>query len=223
MIILLPPSEGKAPGGTGIWQPGDGSFGPELERARRAVIRDLATASDAHLKVRGDLAIAARRTNLRIGKGPSLPAHQRYTGVVFQGLDVASLGGSEKKEALRSIVVVSGLLGLVRLADGVPEYRAPIDARTSRLGKLSQFWLDELTKTLQGLARRHVILDLLPQAHRAAVTATGDWRRIDLVSAQGVGGHAAKFAKGRLARWIIENGSDGLDRWRDDGWRVRVS
>jgi cytoplasmic iron level regulating protein YaaA (DUF328/UPF0246 family) len=223
VIILLPPSEGKAPGGTGIWQPDNGSFGPALEGARRAVIRDLATASDASLKVRGDLAVAARRANRQLGKGPSLPAHRRYTGVVFQGLDIASLGTTEKKEALRSIVVVSGLLGMVRLADGAPEYRAPIDARTDRLGKLSQFWHDELAETLQDLARRHVIFDLLPQAHRAAVTPVGDWRRIDLVSAQGVGGHAAKFAKGRVARWIVEHGPDGLDRWRDDGWRVRVS
>ena len=223
MIILLPPSEGKAPGGREIWQPRDGSFGEALERPRRAVLKDLATASDAHLKVRGDLAVTARQINRQLGRSPSLPGYQRYTGVVFQGLDVASLSADDKRRALRSVVIVSGLLGLVRLSDPVPEYRAPIDARTERLGKLSQFWHGELAESLAALARRHVIVDLLPQAHRAAVTPVGEWQRVDLVSSRGVGGHGAKFAKGRFARWLIQHPDEDLTTWRDDGWRVRIS
>jgi hypothetical protein len=55
------------------------------------------------------------------------------------------------------------------------------------------------------------------------VTPVGEWRRVDLVSSRGVGGHGAKFAKGRFARWLIQHPDEDLTTWRDDGWRVRIS
>lgn len=218
MIILLPPSEGKETGGIGTWTANDGVFGNALGASRRKVISALRHAPATALKVRGDTAIHALRTNALLGRSPALPARERYTGVVYQGLDFPSLGPREKRLANSSIVIVSGLGGLVRFSDPIPDYRAAIDVRLDGLGRLSQFWKPHLAGILADLAKRHVIIDVLPQAHRVALTPVGDWRTVDIETREGVGGHAAKFAKGRFVRWLLSNDPDAITSWRDDGW-----
>ena len=222
MIILLPPSEGKEPGGTGTWRPGDGSFGESLEGARKSVMAALPKTGDSALKVRGAHAEHARKSNAALGRSGSLHVRERYCGVVYQGLDYPTLSAAQKRVANRSIVVVSGLAGLVAFNDTLPDYRAPIDASVTGLGKLASFWKPELEDVLRKLAKRHVIVDVLPQAHRSAMTPVGDWRRVDIVNAKGVGGHAAKFAKGRFVRWLLDHQADEISRWREDGWRAAV-
>lgn len=222
MIILLPPSEGKEPGGTGAWGPADGIFGEPLESSRRRVMAALAKTPDAALKVRGAHAQHAREANKALGRSPALRARERYSGVVYQGLDYATLTAPQKRVAHRSIVVVSGLAGLVSFNDTLPDYRAPIDASIAGLGKLAQFWKPELAAVLHKLAQRHVIVDVLPQAHRLAMTPVGDWRRVDIVNKQGVGGHAAKFAKGRFVRWLLDHQPEEIRSWREEGWRAVV-
>ena len=222
MIILLPPSEGKEPGGSGTWKPSDGTFGEPLESARRRVMAALPKTPDAALKVRGAHAEHARQSNTSLGRSSALRARERYSGVVYQGLDYETLTAPQKRVANRSIVVVSGLAGLVAFNDALPDYRAPIDASIAELGKLAQFWKRELENVLRTLAKRHVIVDVLPQAHRSAMTPVGDWRRVDIVNKQGVGGHAAKFAKGRFVRWLLNHQPDDIATWREDGWRADV-
>lgn len=222
MILLLPPSEGKMPGGEGIWRPSEGAFGAALGAARRQVIMELPETADQSLKVRGNTALHAQEVNRRLKRAPALIARERYSGVVYQGLDYATLPAKEKRTATNSIVIVSGLMGLARFGDLIPDYRAPMDARLPKSGNLATFWRPHLQQVLEGLARRHIIVDLLPQVHRAAVDPVGRWLRVDVVDSKGSGGHAAKFAKGRLARWLLSHGPYEIESWRDDNWRATV-
>ena len=67
-LILLPPSEGKAPEGSGPpWAPGTMAV-EGLDARRGQVLRAL-----------------GRRHEARVG--PTLPAIERYTGVLYQGLE----------------------------------------------------------------------------------------------------------------------------------------
>ena len=62
---------------------------------------------------------------------------------------------------------------------------------------------------VQKLSAKHVIVDLLPQEHAAAIDFTDipNVIHVDLVSKKGgvVGGHNAKAAKGLLARHILDS------------------
>jgi cytoplasmic iron level regulating protein YaaA (DUF328/UPF0246 family) len=219
-MLLLPPSEGKADGGNArraTWSPDSGSLGSRLAEHRLDVVEALAAAhggDEKLLGVKGDHLLRAQSANSSLVGAPTLPAWQRYTGVVWDHLDPSSLEAASR----RQILVVSGLLGLVRADDPVPDYRLKMGANLPPLGKLSTWWRDTLTTEVRRLARRRVVVDLLPQEHRAALDLSGgvvEGVSLTLVDPSGKpGGHFAKAAKGELARAILTDGITVIDTWR---------
>lgn len=217
-MLLLPPSEGKAEGGSGRrapWTPDAGAFGSALADRRSEVVDALARLQGGDqrlLGVTGDHLARARAANIALRGAMTLPAWQRYTGVVWDHLDPATL----LPEARKRIVVVSGLLGLARGDDPVPDYRLKMGASPPPLGKLSTWWRTAASAELARVARRRVVIDLLPKEHRAALVLDGlEGVSLTLVDPTGKpGGHFAKAAKGELARAILVDGIEVIDRWR---------
>mgnify|MGYP001218426774 CR=1 FL=1 len=216
-MLLLPPSEGKALGGNrrrATWTPDSGSFGAGLGRHRDAIIEALSAAQGGDEKllgVRGEHLLRAQSANTSLIGASVLPAWQRYTGVVWDHLDPATLPAAARKQ----ITVVSGLLGLVRGDDPVPDYRLKMGANLRPFGKLSTWWRDALSIELARRARRRVVVDLLPQEHRAALVLDGlDGVSLTLVDPTGKpGGHFAKAAKGELAHAILTRGVGVIETW----------
>lgn len=220
--ILLPPSEGKADGGdpAGRWDPkrlpsnGPTSGLVALATGRASVARALKVAgggSPAMLGVSGRLLERARAANSSLVGAPCLPAWQRYTGVVWDHLDIGSMSAAERRRAVSSVHVVSGLGGLVRADEPMPDYRLRMSARLDPLGSLAAWWRPVVTECLVAIARGSTVVDLLPQEHRGAIdwdVLDGSVLRVDLVAKRsGVsGGHNAKAAKGLFARHLIETG-----------------
>lgn len=235
-IILLPPSEGKTAGGDRArpWTPSVGTFGAPLKAARTQVCKELSAldGGDARLLgVKGAHLERAQNSNSSLVRSPSLAAWQRYSGVVWEHLDLGSLPAAERNKILRRIFVPSGMAGLVRADDPLPDYRLKMGARVADLGLLSTWWRPLLTPALATAAKSRVIVDLLPNEHRAAF----DWPdlpttvRVDLVSRSGavVGGHNAKAAKGRLARHLLTSGGTDLGRmvssFKDPEYSARIT
>jgi cytoplasmic iron level regulating protein YaaA (DUF328/UPF0246 family) len=214
LVVLLPPSEGKAAGGTGRWAPTSGRFGRRLHEPRQAVVDALARTelTERQLGVRGDLLDRAHAAAAAIvaGRARRLAAWQRYTGVVWQHLDPATLDDEQRAR----ILVPSALLGLVGGNDPVPDHRLKFDVRLDGdLGqRLDRFWRPHLTDALRhATTARTTIVDLLPNEHRNAIDLDGDRvlrkrvHRPDDVP--NIGGHDGKAAKGLLARRYL-TGSD---------------
>ena len=226
-MLLLPPSEGKAEEGSrrrAPWTPQAGSFGARLGDRRAAVVDALRTVrggDEKLLGVRGGHLLRAQSANSSLIGAATLPAWRRYTGVVWDHLDPATLTPA----AHRQIVVVSGLLGLVRGDDPVPDYRLKMGANLRPLGKLSTWWRDALTVELERIVRRRFVVDLLPQEHRAALVLDGiDGVSVTLVDPTGKpGGHFAKAAKGALARALLTDGIGVLESWRHPQFDLVVS
>ena len=100
-LVLLPPSEGKAIGGTRLFRPASGAF-RRLGGPRQTVIATLAGAvaggdGSRLLGVRGPLLERARTAvdELGAGRARGLPAWQRYTGVVWEHLEPATLDAAD--------------------------------------------------------------------------------------------------------------------------------
>lgn len=235
LAILLPPSEGKASGGRRTaWSPDDGKFGSALGQKRLALAVALSAAGgggDTLLGVRGKHLAAAQQANASLLDSRTLPAARRYTGVVWNHLDLESLPADARRLANRSLFVVSGLLGVVALGDPTPDYRLKMGARLQSFGALSTWWRADLSDALNDALARRVVIDLLPNEHRAAWTPTPhryrEGVRVTFVERNGkVAGHDAKAAKGDLARHVLLTGGDAiaaLHSWRNDRFDLDIA
>lgn len=210
IAVLVPPSQGKVPGGDGPpWAPGTGVL-PQLDGARATVLRAV------------DRAIAS---------APTMPAIERYAGVLYRELDWPTLPPAAKRRGRSSLLIVAGLWGVVGPADPIPYEKVKMSASVPRLGKLSTWWRPQLTAALAERLRGCVVWDLLPNEHAAAwepweVPAK---RRlaVRVVDADGrTVGHWNKLVKGALVRRILVEGLDdpaALDGWvHASGHRVEV-
>ena len=222
LAILLPPSEGKAEGGrTPRWKAGSGTFGSALRRPRAEVVAALLAAKGGDAKllgVSGQHLARAQESNRELDGAPTVPACERYTGVVWGHLSPDTLSAKARARAVDSVVVVSGLLGLVGFDDPVPDYRVKMGASLKPMGKLSTWWRDPLSTTLNDWADGRVVIDLLPNEHRAAWTPSDSMREhvvVSFVEKSGkVAGHDAKAAKGLLARHLLEKPGDPMEALR---------
>lgn len=174
-IILLPPSEGKASGGTGpAWEPGSISF-PELDPSRRKVAAALkrtakqnAAVNAKLLGVKGDALAAARAANREVLDSPTLPAIERYTGVLYDAFDHSTLAAAHRRRAAAQLVIFSGLWGIVTPSDPLPDYKLKMGGSLAPMGRLGTFWRPQITAALAPLVAGRAVWDLLPNEHAAA-------------------------------------------------------
>jgi hypothetical protein len=208
VLILLPPSEGKAAGRSGRPLDLAGLSLPALNRARRRVISSIVDLSTGDAGVaRQALGLTAGQQaeidrNARLGSAPTLPASRLYTGVLYEALDIATLPPTAKRRANRDILVFSGLWGVLRLTDRVPAYRCSATAKLPGIGGLTGYWRRELTGVLDELAAGAPVLDLRSTAYAAM------WRppaslAVRVLHEGAVVSHFNKATKGRLVRDLL--------------------
>lgn len=232
LFVLLPPSEAKA--GGGVRNLFGGEFDVELESPRCEVVAALATlletssraALEKVLGVRGPLLERALISTRAIvdGEMGTLPAWQRYSGVVWTHLDPATLSESQR----RRLLVPSGLYGVTSGVDRVADYRLKMNASLIPLGKLSSYWKPLLTPLLEKSLRGATVIDLLPHEHEAALDfarlrGACEVHNVAFVQYDGAraAGHDAKAVKGEVARTLLCDGWEGLEDFRWNGWRSR--
>jgi cytoplasmic iron level regulating protein YaaA (DUF328/UPF0246 family) len=187
-----------------------GAYGAALEKSRAQIVTQLRKEKGGTQKllgVSGAHLTRAQSCNMQLINAPCLPGWQRYTGVVWDHLDLSSLTATQRNAFTKRIIVPSGLLGLVRADDQVPDYRLKMGARLAPFGTMSKFWIEAITDALVSTLKKKTVIDLLPNEHKAAINwdRLDNVVRVDLVSHSGavVGGHNAKAAKGLLARHLL--------------------
>lgn len=155
MLIVLPPSEGKAPApetGAPVAL-GELSF-PELtvtrERVAAALVKVSGGAPKRALTALGLSAgqAAELERNVVLLEAPALPAAELYTGVLYDHLGLARLPQGARERARTRLVIFSGLWGALHVEDRVPPYRCSVAARLPRLGGLAARWRASLTRAL---------------------------------------------------------------------------
>ena len=220
MLILLPPSETKRDGGDGPpLDLGALSF-PELTTARRQALsavktlsRNLAAAAGM-LRLGPSSASEAARNRI-VATSPTMPAIDRYDGVLFDELDASSLPDDARRFAGDHLAIGSALFGLSGALDPIPGYRLSHDSRLpgTTLGKI---WRPTLTASLA--AREGLILDLRSEGYSALGPAPQRADSVYLrVVSEGADGrkralnHFNKQSKGAFARRLLLAGIDHPD------------
>ena len=79
------------------------------------------------LGVKGAALDKAIKTNQTVLSSATMPAIERYTGVVYNAIDYASMDKSTKDFFNKHVRIVSALFGLVKPLDLIPDYKLKID------------------------------------------------------------------------------------------------
>ena len=214
MLVLLPPSEGKAVGRRGRPLDLASLSYPELTPVRAQLVEALSQlAVDEPDALQRALGLTdGQRSELdkdaRLRTAPTLPAGALYTGVVYDNLDLCSLQGAARRRATTSLVVASALFGLLRPGDRVPSYRLSGATMLPGLGGLVPLWRPVLEPLLA--KERGLVVDLrsgayaqlarVPKAVEVRVLREVDGQRTTV-------SHDNKWTKGRLARALCEHGA----------------
>ncbi|WP_411105838.1 peroxide stress protein YaaA [Streptomyces sp. cmx-4-9] len=225
MLVLLPPSEGKAADGSGApLNPQELSL-PGLAPARAAVLDalvELCTGDEAGAREvlglsEGLRAEVAKNAELR--SAAARPAGELYTGVLYDALGLADLTPAARKLAEDALLVFSGLWGAVRITDRIPSYRCAMGVKLPGLGALGAYWRGPMAEVLPGEAGEGLVLDLRSSAYASAWKPKGGTAErtatvrvlhaqvVDGVEKRSVVSHFNKATKGRLVRDLLLAGA----------------
>jgi uncharacterized protein len=183
VLVLLPPSEGKA-------QP---------EAGEPVDLGSLVFAGELGEK-RADLIDALDPTLL---DAPAAPAAEVYTGVLYGRLELTKL----PVKARRQVLIASALWGVVRPEDRISYYRLPPKTRLEGIGPPAAYWRPALAEALPD-EEGDLIVDMRSGAYstmwkpkRAALLAVRAFTESD--GERKAVSHLAKAVRGDVARALL--------------------
>lgn len=184
MLILLPPSEGKAkPEASAPIDLGSLVFAQELGERREQVL----DAFDPSLR-----------------QAPAAPAAEVYTGVLYGRLELAKL----PKRGRSRVLIASALWGFVRADDRIPHYKLPPKTKLKGIGAPAAFWRPALAEAVPDMAGE-LIVDMRSGAYssfwkpqRATLLAVRAFTETD--GERKAVSHMAKAVRGDVARVLLQ-------------------
>lgn len=227
MKILLPPSETKHEGGDGSPLDLESLVLPSLSAHRTAVIDALVELASDEETARRVLKLSERQSrdiahNRVLRSAPTMPAIDRYTGVLFDALDARSLSSASRRWLGEHVWIHSAPFGPVGALDLVPMYRLAAGTSVPGLPALRRHWA-AATSAAVAEAAPAFILDLRSEAYAALgpVPDSVSSAYVRVVTEQGRAlNHFNKKSKGLLVRAIAEErprvtSARGFRAWAD--------
>ncbi|MTE09048.1 peroxide stress protein YaaA [Corynebacterium aurimucosum] len=211
MLIILPPSETKAHGGSGAplnWE--ELSF-PALNPIRQEIAAELSSLpldeAQKVLKLSEKLRGEAE-SNRELASSPTMPALERFTGVLYDALDSSTLPPAARQH----LAVGDALFGLLRADDLIPHYR--LSGGTKLGGKtLKSRWGTAITDELRALIDAgEFLIDMRSGTYQQlGKLKEASTVRVESVQEDGsrkVVSHFNKHYKGELARVLALQGDN---------------
>ncbi|MFC4293206.1 peroxide stress protein YaaA [Sphingorhabdus arenilitoris] len=165
------------------------------------------------------------------------PAGLTFDGDVYWGLDARSLSAAALDYAQDHLRILSGLYGVLRPMDAIQPYRLEMGTKMAnpRGASLYDFWGSKIAESLNADLAGHThpaIVNLASNEYFKAVDRsalnvpiiTASFLNIKDGEARALMYHV-KFARGLMARWIIENRidrTDGLKDFNAEGYRYDI-
>lgn len=205
MKILLPPSETKRPGGRG--RPLDiGRLAlPELAPQREQILNALVSLSADPEEARRVLRLSDRQAgdiedNRMLRTAPTMPAVDRYTGVLYEALAADDLDRAGRSWLGRHVLIHSAPFGPIGALDPIPAYRLAAGTSLPGIPPLRRHWSGPTGAALAGAG---FVLDLRSEAYASLgpIPATTPTAYVRVVTGTGRAlNHFNKKAKGELVR-----------------------
>ncbi len=244
--ILLPPAEGKQEGGN--------PFAPDMFDYRSSSTfnyfkslnpqrRELITALQGVLDgpedeletlfgVKGTALEQAIEVNRNILKAPLISALDRYSpGVMYQAMDFPGLPTGAQRRLLEEGIIFSGLFGVLRPDDLIPNYKLRMDATLPGIGKVSSYWREAMSAVVNEALTGKFVWNFLPGIHQDAWTDEHTYAAMVQVRfVRKKGGdltpvtHGVKPLRGKLVNYIVRETIENLEpllEWKHpDGYVI---
>jgi hypothetical protein len=159
------------------------------------------------------------RWNRELATGPVLPAVERYTGVLYDGLGAGALPPAARRWVDEHVVIASALFGLLRASDPIPLYR--LSGSTALPGlPLKAHWRDAVSAAIA--ATGEWVLDARSEAYVALGPAPAGSAFLAVETTEGRAlNHFNKHAKGELVRALATTGAEAGSRDELLAWAQR--
>jgi uncharacterized protein len=185
MLLLLPPSQGKASPQRGRRMGPSTLVYPRLREPRERLI----DAVDPSLRT-----------------APAIAAAELYTGVLFESLGLSDLPWD-------NVLIASALWGVVRPGDRIPAYRLDMSAKPPGIGGLAAYWREPLRAALpdRGLVldmRSGTYAAAWKPRRATHLAVRGFTEGPD--GSRTIITHMAKRVRGEVARLVLQSG--GVER-----------
>jgi len=212
MLILIPPSEGKAKVKSTDVTFGETNF--KYKKEVEQVVMLLSLLNEEGLKsiygTSQEKSEIFHRQNQDIFKSRCAKAIERYTGVVYEHIDWNSLNKPSQNYMDKHVRIFSGLFGLLTPSTLIPNYKLKMNVLS-----LQYHWSPILTRDL---GKEKLIFDLLPQVHRKAYKPSKNVIRVDFsVLNKGkktAAGHFGKAVKGKFIRFLAKNNIQNISDFK---------
>jgi cytoplasmic iron level regulating protein YaaA (DUF328/UPF0246 family) len=240
VLILLPPSEGKAAPRRGrALDPGTLSAAmltDTRERILDALIGLAERPEAAAVLGLGGTQADLVALNARLRTAPTARADAVYTGVLYDALGFETLSSGAKRRATSRVAITSSVFGLVRPGDRIPAYRLSGDVSLPGLGPVAALWRESLGEAVEEAVGRGLLMDLRSTMYAAfwRPPTTSPIRvatvRVlhEVAGTRKIVSHFNKATKGRIVRDLLEDGANPrtpqalADALGDLGWHVEL-
>lgn len=230
MRIVLPPSETKRPGGGNSVLTLSEFRNQQLNPGRIQALLALRQLSSRQAEAKRILKLSDKQLhylqdNTALTTSPTMPAIERYTGVLYDALDVVEMDARARAWVNESVSIQSALFGLIDATDQIPSYRLSASTTLPGLsvGKkpatMKNFWQYHHARVWD--QESSFVLDLRSKDYVAlnhvAATVTASW--VNVVSRAPEGqiralNHFNKTAKGELVR-VLARSAPQIDTRED--------
>ncbi|WGD36608.1 peroxide stress protein YaaA [Lysinibacter sp. HNR] len=164
MKIILPPSETKVSGGTASSLSIEELSFPRLTHLRKQVLEAVTVLAEDHPESLRVLKLGPKQgsevqRNRDLLTSPTMPAIERYTGVLFDAIGVSTLSPQQRQFLDSHVLIQSALFGIITANDHIPAYRLSHNSSVFGRGRpLKNLWRAESAKVFDDM--EGMILDL---------------------------------------------------------------
>ena len=218
MLILLPPSETKRPGGVGVSIDKAAIIWAALEPARTKLYEALFEVCQKPELAAKALGLGKKnledaKANLELLTAPTMPAMQRYTGVLYDALDFDTLTAADLKQADEKLFIQSALFGLLPAMQQIPYYRLSAGSKLPGIN-LRGLWTDAHAEVWPRMIGP--ILDMRSKAYVEInpIPAGRDAKFVEVLDEDSgkALNHFNKKAKGTFVRAALKNKLESFDQ-----------
>lgn len=239
LTVLLSPADRKQPGGNPFAPDmfdyrtsGTFNYYDDLNPERRELIDALQKVIEEEdedglsdiFGLEGYELEEAIRVNSEIYDAPLMSALDRYSpGVMYAAMDFANLPTGAQRRLLENGVIFSGLFGLLRPDDLIPNYQLGMGATIPDIGSVADYWRPVVSPILNDSLEDRWVWDLLPEVRRDAWTdehtydarAEVTFERAEDGERVAITGEDLEVQRGQFVNFIVQETAEEIEDLRE--------